>query len=81
MQAADDVTVPVVAIDQRPYPGRVLLLDELELLAVGFEQTASTIAEGPSGVWVQVISDEREADVELVLGQCDYGTGTRSISP
>jgi hypothetical protein len=68
VQAADDETIPVIAIDQRPYSVRVLSPDEVELLAIGLEQAATAIAKGPCGVWVQVILDEREPDVEFLLG-------------
>lgn len=75
VQAVDDIPSSVIVVDDGPDSGGVLSPDEVELFAIGLEQAATAIAEGPGGVWIQVILDQRELRVEFVFSECDQGFG------
>ena len=47
MQAIDDGLVAIVSVSNCPDLGRVLPPNELEFVAIGLEQAATAIAEGP----------------------------------
>ena len=55
MEAAQEVLVAVVAVDERPDGARVLAADEGEFFAVGLEQAAGAFAVGPAGVRIEMV--------------------------
>ena len=73
MKTADEGLVPVIAIHEGPDRARVLLPHECEFLAVGLEQAAGSVAEAPTGVWVEMVRNERVTGVEFVFGHFDQG--------
>src|SRR3984885_13621477 len=75
MVAAEDEFFVIVALDQRPDGARVLTANEGELLAIGFKQTAWTVAVGPTGVRIEVIGNERIRGSELVFGKLNRSVG------